>query len=452
MSIASETTALFVQIPSVSSASPTKIMEKEKSDNSEMFQGNAEKKPAWNRLSNGNSRIKPVMVASSSWPLLSEAAKAASCSSSDSLKSLCCDGSSSSVSSFSQRRSILAELEPMEQTLTDANSNINQRAVAQASGCPLPYTSPSSHNQRNMFASQSHVRAQNQHQQNSYNNQNVSYHPHQSHRGGHNQEHVNLPRNFNGLGGFVRPSPPLLVPSIYAQHMPPQPFYYPLDFTGELTQNINFVFYFYEFFPNAYLYFLGFPPQMMYHPHHVPFMEPPPVLFPRQNPNRRMPSMEPPPVLVPSQKPSLKTKTLNQVQKAPPKTKIVNQVQKVPLKTKILNQVQYYLSEDNLPNDVYLRMRMNDEGFVHIEFIAGFNKLKALTSNIQLILDSLQGSDMVEVQGYEIRNGRVWRKYVMPHDWRVTFYPSQEYVMANNHQHMQLEQKPEVGCKFKQSK
>ena len=129
---------------------------------------------------------------------------------------------------------------------------------------------------------------------------------------------MNLPRNFNGLGGFVRPSPPLLVPPVYAQHMPPQPFYYPLDFTGELTQNINFVFYFYEFFPNAYLYFLGFPPQMMYHPHRMPFMEPP-VLFSRQNPNRRMPSMEPPPVLVPSQKPSLKTKTLNQVQKAPPK-------------------------------------------------------------------------------------------------------------------------------------
>ncbi|CDY30349.1 BnaA09g09280D [Brassica napus] len=415
MSIASETTAL-----SVSSASPTKIMEKEKSDNSEMFQGNAEKKPAWNRLSNGESGIKPVMVASSSWPLLSEAAKAASCSSSDSLKSLCCDGSSSSVSSFSKRRSILAELEPMEQTLTDAISNINQGAVAQASGCPLPYTSPSSYNQRNMFASQSHVRAQNQHQQNSNNNQNVSYLPHQSHRGGHNQEHVNLPRNFNGLGGFVRPSPPLLVPPVYAQHMPPQPFYYPLDFTG-------------------------FPPQMMYHPHRMPFMEPPPVLFPRQNPNRRMPSMEPPPVLVPSQKPSLKTKTFNQVQKAPLKTKIANQVQKVPLKTKILNQVQFYLSEDNLPNDVYLRMRMNDEGFVHIEFIAGFNKLKALTSNIQLILDSLQGSDMVEVKGYEIRNGCVWRKYVMPHNWRTTFYPSQEYVMANNHQHMQLEQKPEVG-------
>ncbi|CAG7860735.1 unnamed protein product [Brassica rapa] len=57
--------------------------------------------------------------------------------------------------------------------------------------------------------------------------------------------------------------------------------------------------------------------------------------------------MEPPPVLVPSQKPSLKTKTLNQVQKAPLKTKIANQ-------------------------------------------------LKALTSNIQLILDSLQGSEWLK--------------------------------------------------------
>ncbi|RID44239.1 hypothetical protein BRARA_I01049 [Brassica rapa] len=87
--------------------------------------------------------------------------------------------------------------------------------------------------------------------------------------------------------------------------------------------------------------------------------------------------------------------------------------------------------------------------FIYIEFSADFNKLKALTSNIQVILDSLQGSDMVEVQGYEIRNGRVWRKYVMPHDWRVTFYSSQEYVMANNHQHMQLEQKPEIMEKEK---
>ncbi|KAF8093472.1 hypothetical protein N665_0383s0100 [Sinapis alba] len=312
-------------------------MEKEKSDNSEMFEGNTE---TWNSLSNGDSGIKPVMVASSSWPLLSEAAKAAPCpnkSSTDSFKSLCCDRS---------------------------------------------LCSP-----RNVFVSLSHVRTQNQneHQHNTYKNQNVSYHPHQSQGGRHNQEHVNIPRNFTGRSGF---SQPILVPSFYAQHMQAQQFYNPIAFTD-------------------------FAPPLMYHPHRMPFSDPHPVLFPSQNPDR-MPFNEPPPVLIP--------------------------FQEAPLKIKILNQVQYYLSEDNLPNDVYLRKRMNDEGFVHIELIAGFSKLKALTSNIQLILDSLQGSDMVEMQGYEIRNRRVWRKYVMPHDWRVAFYPSPEYAVVNNHQNMQLEQ------------
>lgn len=135
-------------------------------------------------------------------------------------------------------------------------------------GDHLPYTSPSGHIQGNEFASRSHVstqKGQNQRQHNSYKNQNVS---HQSHGGRHNQEHVkqkwNLPRNFKEQGGFlapsrgdapefVRPSPP--IPSIYAQYIPVQPFYYPIAFAGKLTQteNINFVFYFLCVFSNAYV-------------------------------------------------------------------------------------------------------------------------------------------------------------------------------------------------------
>ncbi|CAG7860752.1 unnamed protein product [Brassica rapa] len=69
-------------------------MEKEKSDYSEKFEGNADK-PA---------RNKQIMEALS-WSSLTETAKAALCSnksSTDSLKSIGCDGSSSSVSFFSQ--------------------------------------------------------------------------------------------------------------------------------------------------------------------------------------------------------------------------------------------------------------------------------------------------------------------------------------------------------------
>ncbi|XP_033135034.1 la-related protein 1C [Brassica rapa] len=192
-------------------------------------------------------------------------------------------------------------------------------------GNPLPYTSPRGHKQGNEFASWAHVSTQNQHQQNSDENQHVTQ---QSQGGRQNQEHVKQKWNpqgkFNGQGGFpppprggtpafVRASPP----SIYAQHIPVQHYFYPIAFTD-------------------------LPPPMMYHPHRMPFIDPLAVLFPSQNPDR-MPFIEPPPVLVPSQKAPLKTKILNQVQEAPLKIKILNQDKKAPLKTKILNQVQYYL-------------------------------------------------------------------------------------------------------------
>ncbi|CAN7090304.1 unnamed protein product [Brassica rapa subsp. narinosa] len=357
-------------------------MEKEKSDYSEKLGGNAENKPA---------RNKQIMEALS-WSSLTETAKAALCSnksSTDSLKSICCDGSSSSVSFFSQRSSILAETERMHQEFF--THTVVQPSGESSYGNPLSYTSPRGHKQGNEFASRAHVSSQNQHQQNSNENQHVT---HQSQGVRQNQEHMK--QNWNPRGKF-----------------------------------------------NGQGAFTDLPPPMMYHPHRMPFIDPLAVLFPSQNLDR-MPFIEPPPVLVPSQEAPLKTKILNQVQEAPLKIKILNQDKKAPLKTKILKQVQYYLSEDNLPNDVYLRKRMNDEGFVHIEFISGFNKVPErpplLTSNVQLVLDSLRESDIIEVQGYEIRNRHVWRKYVMPQDWRVTFYLSPEYAMANNHQNIQLEQ------------
>lgn len=55
--------------------------------------GNAGKKPAWNKPSNGAVEVGPVMGADS-WPALSESARTSTKSSSDSLKSLS-DGSSS---------------------------------------------------------------------------------------------------------------------------------------------------------------------------------------------------------------------------------------------------------------------------------------------------------------------------------------------------------------------
>ncbi|PQM32977.1 la-related protein 1C [Prunus yedoensis var. nudiflora] len=84
------------------------------------------------------------------------------------------------------------------------------------------------------------------------------------------------------------------------------------------------------------------------------------------------------------------------------------------LHTKIINQIDYYFSNDNLIKDTFLRRNMDDQGWVRIKLIAGFNKVMNLTDNIQLILDAMRMSTVVEVQGDKIRRRNDWMRWVMP--------------------------------------
>ncbi|BBH08058.1 winged-helix DNA-binding transcription factor family protein [Prunus dulcis] len=84
------------------------------------------------------------------------------------------------------------------------------------------------------------------------------------------------------------------------------------------------------------------------------------------------------------------------------------------LHTKIINQIEYYFSNDNLIKDTFLRRNMDDQGWVRIKLIAGFNKVMNLTDNIQLILDAMRMSTVVEVQGDKIRRRNDWMRWVMP--------------------------------------
>lgn len=82
------------------------------------------------------------------------------------------------------------------------------------------------------------------------------------------------------------------------------------------------------------------------------------------------------------------------------------------LPTMIVNQIDYYFSDSNLQTDNYLKQNMNEQGWVPISLIAGFNRVKNLTSNIRLILDSLRASVVVEVQGDKIRRRNEWARWL----------------------------------------
>ncbi|XP_028773131.1 la-related protein 1B-like [Neltuma alba] len=72
------------------------------------------------------------------------------------------------------------------------------------------------------------------------------------------------------------------------------------------------------------------------------------------------------------------------------------------LPAKIVKQIDYYFSFDNLVKDIYLRKQMDHEGWIPIRMVAGFPRIKKLTSNIQIITDALQISSVVEISKAEI--------------------------------------------------
>lgn len=82
------------------------------------------------------------------------------------------------------------------------------------------------------------------------------------------------------------------------------------------------------------------------------------------------------------------------------------------LRDSIIRQIDYYFSDENLKTDHYLISLMDGQGWVPISIIADFNRVKKMTTDIPFILDALQSSSMVEVQGDKIRRRDEWSKWI----------------------------------------
>lgn len=67
----------------------------------------------------------------------------------------------------------------------------------------------------------------------------------------------------------------------------------------------------------------------------------------------------------------------------------------------VRRQVEYYFSPENLVKDSYLRQRMDHEGYVSVEVIAAFPRLKHFSKEI--ICEELKDSKIVEVKDQKMR-------------------------------------------------
>ncbi|KAJ1982702.1 hypothetical protein H4R34_001610 [Dimargaris verticillata] len=79
----------------------------------------------------------------------------------------------------------------------------------------------------------------------------------------------------------------------------------------------------------------------------------------------------------------------------------------------VRNQVEFYFSVENLVKDVFFRSQMNEQGFVPLSLIAGFNRVKALTADTTALRAALVESNEVELVGEGIRKRTDWQRWLL---------------------------------------
>ncbi|RYP58516.1 hypothetical protein DL771_011217 [Monosporascus sp. 5C6A] len=86
-------------------------------------------------------------------------------------------------------------------------------------------------------------------------------------------------------------------------------------------------------------------------------------------------------------------------------------------------QIEYYFSIDNLCKDLFLRNRMDSQGFVLLNVITQFKRMQELTSDYNLVRYASQTSERVELvtgedQQDRIRRREGWETWVQPMEQR----------------------------------
>ncbi|KAI9319502.1 hypothetical protein BX666DRAFT_2120213 [Dichotomocladium elegans] len=86
------------------------------------------------------------------------------------------------------------------------------------------------------------------------------------------------------------------------------------------------------------------------------------------------------------------------------------------LKAYIIQQIEYYFSIDNLCKDLFLRGKMDSQGYVDLQILGNFNRVKTLTTNNELIRDALRLSSVVELSpdSDKVRRKESWEMWILP--------------------------------------
>ncbi|GAA5939273.1 La RNA-binding domain-containing protein [Sporobolomyces koalae] len=82
----------------------------------------------------------------------------------------------------------------------------------------------------------------------------------------------------------------------------------------------------------------------------------------------------------------------------------------------LLGQLEWWFSIDNLCRDLFLRSKMDANGWVLISILASFNRIKNLTSDLAIVVECLRMTPLLEVspKGTHVRLRQQWPEWVLP--------------------------------------
>merc|ERR1711865_790499 len=130
-------------------------------------------------------------------------------------------------------------------------------------------------------------------------------------------------------------------------------------------------------------------------------------------PSFKMPPLPPPSLRMPPLPPDAPQDASASASAPPPaleKDDLRHKLISNDLKKKIRTQIEYYFSNENLHKDVYFRNQMDYQGWVSLEVLAQFNRVKSLllyTNDPSVLYDALRTSKSLEV---DTESGRTRRK------------------------------------------
>lgn len=103
-----------------------------------------------------------------------------------------------------------------------------------------------------------------------------------------------------------------------------------------------------------------------------------------------------------------------------PVTPAVNAPSLGQIEEAVRRQIEYYFSVENLCKDMFLRKKMDGEGWIPTAVIASFNRVRMLTPDLAIILRALRGSPVVETSADQlsIRARDGWQNWVLPEEQR----------------------------------